>query len=127
MGINYTPDYQPKGDVRSTYNDGKWHEWTGENNPVHPDTLVDFTVRAGRTHTFGDAGCLRWDHVGSGGDIVAFRVAKEHVETPTVEISQVEPREFWLCKGKIAGDYRVKDRKPFLYYDEVIHVKEVLS
>jgi hypothetical protein len=109
------------------YNDGKWHEWTGGDCPVHPDTLVDFTLEAGRTHTFGNAGCLRWDHRGSSGDIVAFRVAKEYVGTPTVEISQVEPRELWFVKDDCVGHYRMISHEPLNGWDEVIHVKEVLT
>ena len=70
----------------TNYNDGKWHGWNGGECPVHPKTVVDvFFADGQKGSSKEEAKGLRWSRISSIGDIVAFRVVKEHRE----------PREYW--------------------------------
>ena len=110
------------------YNDGKWHEWTGGENPVHPLSEVHYTV--GNGYTNGGqrlSGVLRWDIMGSHG-IVAFRVSKVYPPVEIKEPTLVETRELWFVKDFSKRAYLRLDYAPNRgYWDEVIHVKEVLT
>ena len=65
----------------TNYNDGKWHGWNGGERPVHPNTVVDVFFADGRKGSSKEeAKVLRWSRISSIGDIVAFRVVKEHRE-----------------------------------------------
>ena len=99
----------------TNYNDGKWHGWNGGECPVHPETVVvvqlgwDTRINVDKdTSGYTEcAGSLRWTHIGGGGDIIFFRVVKEHKE----------PREFWVDPhDKRAYEHYVKGG---------IHVREV--
>ncbi len=53
-----------------------WIEWHGGERPVAIESMVDVKLRRG-THSFsGPARALYWDHTGSSGDIIAYRLAK---------------------------------------------------
>jgi len=66
------------------YNDGKWHGWNGGECPVHPESVVEIKAAAG-WQAEGKAQSAFWDHNISDGNIVDFRVVKEHNG----------PREVW--------------------------------
>jgi hypothetical protein len=60
-----------------------WIEWSGGPCPVEPDTIVrvqiraDTRERADRDHDFDEpAGDWRWDHQGTRGDIIAYRIVR---------------------------------------------------
>jgi len=121
-----TPEITREEPLAINYNDGKWHEWAGGPIPVHPLSEVHYTMRWGGTDSGDDlAGDLDWVHCGLDHDIVAFRVSKEYVETPTVEIGPVEPKELWFVRDKM-GMYLKFTSKPDTRWNEVIHVKEIL-
>ena len=71
------------------YNDGKIHGWNGGDCPVHPESVVEFWMRGGSTME-DEAGIARWVHIKTGGDIIAFRVVKQHVE----------PKAIWVNEAK---------------------------
>lgn len=71
------------------YNDGKWHGWNGGECPVHPRSFVEISWRLKDGDITGSgmpdaAECWFWNG-NDIGDIIAFRVIKEHKE----------PREFY--------------------------------
>lgn len=71
----------------TNYNDGKWHGWNGGECPVHLKSNVRVLWHSddGEDVRCGMAGYLAW--LGNErGNIVAFRVIKEHKE----------PRDLWL-------------------------------
>ncbi len=51
--------------------DNDWIEWHGGHRPVHPDVVVQY--RTGLSAGVDSAGALRWQHTGSGTDIIAYR------------------------------------------------------
>ena len=63
------------------YETGVWHGWNGGECPVHPQSVVQ-VQHVTRCETVASE--LAWMHNGLIGDIIAFRVVKEHKE----------PREF---------------------------------
>ena len=104
------------------YNDGKWHEWHGGDNPVHDRSEVHYTLSNGTTSNLGRASIeVTWDNSWCKEDfrVVAFRVSKEY---------KVKPKEYWLYSSK-RGLTSVFETKPSKYlsamYDKVIHVREV--
>lgn len=102
------------------YNDGKWHGWNGGECPVHPETVVDVRFAGDPIEEPVKAKTWSWMHDCEDGNIVAFRVIKEHRE----------PREFWIYDTK-AFDNKV-DASDLASYDgaepgSVIHVREVLE
>ena len=110
----------------TNYNDGNWHGWNGGECPVHPETVVEFRLRD-RVQEYGimqnRATSCDWTHDDDSGDIIAFRVVKEHRE----------PREFWLVpnSGDIMWVYSDQIRAKLIAdgygSGEVIHVREVLE
>lgn len=93
----------------TNYNDGEWHGWNGGECPVHPDSVVQTMIRSEIGKEWDDeefkASGYRWNRCGDIGDIIAFRVVKEHKE----------PREFWVRKitkfslnGSVTG-YRYQE------------------
>jgi len=99
------------------YNDGKWHEWFGEDNPVHPKSEVQITLIGGYTHGKGVlSDSLNWSQLDKQ-NIVAFRVFKVY-ERP-------EPKEYWFVKDLHECEYTKLNYYPAGIWDEVIHVKEV--
>lgn len=59
-----------------------WTLWYGGPWTDSPATVVDYRMRCGITLTAGaPASELRWEHIGAGGDIVAYRV-HEALDTP---------------------------------------------
>ena len=60
-------------------NDG-WIDWSGGECPVPIGVTVDVTHRHGKKYLKQSAGCEGlarfWDHTGSGGDIIAYRISK---------------------------------------------------
>ena len=67
----------------TNYNDGSWWGWNGGECPVHPETVVEIQ-HANREQI--EACDVRWTKKNFSGDVVAFRVIKEHKE----------PREVWM-------------------------------
>lgn len=52
-----------------------WIKWNGGANPVAHDTVVGVRLRAGG-YEEAAAWRFRWDHLGGGGDIIAYRVVQ---------------------------------------------------
>jgi len=109
-GVDSSCNYTSSTFVQATpaidYNNGKWHGWTGGIIPVHHRTQIHYTLSSGYTSVVGrGAGGLNWDYKRRDIDdgIVAFRVSKEYVETPTLEIK--EPLEFWFFNGNRSEGY----------------------
>ena len=102
----------------TNYNDGKWHGWNGGECPVHmrSEVRVLWCSDDREEVRHGMAGNLHW--LGNEyGDIVAFRVTKEHKE----------PREFWIVDGVIIYDNYDQCMKNTDGNDNIIHVREVLE
>lgn len=57
-----------------------WIDWKGGECPVPVGLAVDVTHRHGKKYLKQRAGCEGlarfWDHTGSGGDIIAYRISK---------------------------------------------------
>ena len=53
---------------------GPWIKWSGGECPVPTDTIVEIELRNGDVLRSCLASCYRWDHHGSRGDIVRYRV-----------------------------------------------------
>ena len=70
------------------YNDGKIHGWNGGDCPVHPETVVEYWLRAGVEGGRHEADGLLWGHSKSAGDIIAFQVVKEHREPKTIWVNE---------------------------------------
>lgn len=61
-------------DVSNEVSDG-WIEWSGGDMPVRSGVRVEYRMRDGATDSYGvKAHILRWDHAGTEGDIIAYRV-----------------------------------------------------
>lgn len=69
------------------YNDGKIHGWNGGECPVHPESRVITWHRNNLTQST-ESGEYWWDHKGTGGDIIAFRVTKVHREPKTIWVNE---------------------------------------
>jgi hypothetical protein len=64
-----------EGQAPHTTRDDGWIEWNGGECPVGPDVMVEFVCRNGETDKC-HAKNLRWSWVGTGGDIIKYRVVK---------------------------------------------------
>lgn len=71
----------------TNYNDGTIHGWNGGDCPVHPETVVEYWMREGGNSEC-KAGKLRWKHTENSGDIIAFRVIKQHVEPKVIWVNE---------------------------------------
>lgn len=61
-----------------------WIEWAGGECPVHPDTRVEIEYRDGDpTSSFGSAYGWRWNHQGTAGDIVRYRIVRPPLDFHT--------------------------------------------
>jgi hypothetical protein len=72
------------------YNNGQIFGWNGGECPVHPETVVRYWLRCGRTFDENTAYALRWSHQESAGDIVAFQVVKQHVEPKVIWVNETK-------------------------------------
>ena len=54
-----------------------WKPWTGGECPVPKGTLVDVKFKGISTRVAKPAGILRWGHLKSLGDIIAYRIHEE--------------------------------------------------
>ena len=97
----------------TNYNDGNWHGWNGGECPMHGRCDVqivwqfkDGTIRDGQST--GPAYDWNWEG-NEHGDIVAFRVIKEHQE----------PREFWVHPWTLEAATEC--------VEHYIHVREVIE
>lgn len=51
-----------------------WQPWSGGECPEPAPVLVEYRMRCGLTVTRGTpAGDVRWNHAGTGSDVVAYR------------------------------------------------------
>lgn len=69
-----------------------WYGWNGGECPVHPETRVELRFFGRETNKFetdAPADEFRWDHMGTDGDIIAFRIVKLYREPR-------KPREWWV-------------------------------
>lgn len=62
---------------------GKWIDWNGGECPAVLDRLVDVRFRDGYQSPSRDGKDLRWSHIGSDGDIIAYRIVKPSYEGAT--------------------------------------------
>ena len=55
-----------------------WIEWSGGECPVEPNTLVDYVTICGEPALYCDcASTLRWKHLSSPCDIIAYRIHRK--------------------------------------------------
>jgi hypothetical protein len=64
----------------------EWIEWNGGECPVHPKTVVHVQLRYERRDEIYGSTCVpasnwKWHHYGNIGDIIAYKVIKEHQPT----------------------------------------------
>ena len=87
---------------REKMNKPKWIRHRGGNQPVDSGITVEYRMRdsgvASRPELASD---LRWDHRGSGGDIMAYRVIEE---TKDQEIEEVKKTNFGTITYKLEID-----------------------
>lgn len=82
-----------------------WIEWAGGQCPVDAGTLVDLKFKSGvASSRRPPAGNFRWEHVNSGGDIVAYRVAAVLVDAPKQPESDEAKRERLEANLKAAAE-----------------------
>jgi hypothetical protein len=105
----------------SDYNNGQIHGWNGGECPVHPETVVKFWTRDGRSFSEGTAKCLRWSNLSENSDIIAFQVVKQHVEPKVIWVneyrttksgwdSEADAKKYAMDATRIAVKYvEVKD------------------
>ena len=103
-----------RGDIMSDYNDGEWHGWNGEDMKpagIHSKSVIEYvwhnaiSNRAGKSERV--AGYDEKDVGPAWGDILKFRVVKEHKG----------PREFWVDPDRCIAVQS--------YHAGFIHVREV--
>lgn len=56
--------------------DDGWITWTGGECPVEGNVVVQVRYRSGAECTYYAANSCKWDHAGTSGDIIAYRVVK---------------------------------------------------
>jgi hypothetical protein len=88
-------DYKHEVRRPTDYNNGQIHGWNGGDCPVHPETVVRYWLRSGRTFDENTAHALRWCHNESAGDIVAFQVVKAYVEPKVIWVNEANLLEDW--------------------------------
>lgn len=75
-GCNY-----PEGECLGLCAAPRWIPWAGGERPVDPDAWVTYTMRGGLTvASLTRAVDLRWSHLESAADIVAYRVLDKAVK-----------------------------------------------
>lgn len=72
------------------YNNGQIHGWNGGDCPVHPETVVKFWMRDGENVSEKQAKGIRWGHIESHGDIIAFQVVKQHAEPKVIWVNETK-------------------------------------
>lgn len=66
--------------------------WNGGECPVGYGVKVEYKMKSGPSEVFeGFPDGLRWEHIGSGGDIIAYRVVKKEVKPAKVDAEE-EPK-----------------------------------
>lgn len=109
----------------TNYNDGKWHAWNGGGCPLHPLSEVRVLWLIGEHCAeirCGLAVNLAW-RGNPHGEIIAFRVIKEHKE----------PREFWITEypeGEMCIHANKASAEKVGTADrngQIIHVREVIE
>lgn len=107
------------------YNDGKWHNWSGEPNPVHDRSEVDVVWHTPENGAVGKyegviAGGIRenWAHV------LKFRVTKPYTA----------PCDFWILNDKMGRFLDIYKTKEIAEHNigtapggRIIHVREVIE
>jgi hypothetical protein len=79
-------NYNDKNGVPD-WNNGKIHGWNGGYCPVHPKTELKVWFRNGGID-YWPAKALEWTHQDRPGDIIAFRVVKEHREPKVIWVNE---------------------------------------
>ena len=71
------------------YVTGQIYGWNGGECPVHPETVVEYWTRSGRTSALrSKATYLEWEHVNSIGDIVCFQVITPYAEPKVIYVNE---------------------------------------
>lgn len=73
------------GHIMSNESQREWVRWDGEGKPAYMG-MIEIKFRDGATDR-GQSSFFRWDHIGSLGDIVAWRPALPSVDSEKVEIA----------------------------------------
>lgn len=98
------------------YNNGQIWGWNSGDCPVHPETEVRYWLRRARDVCETTAKDLRWSHIDSGGDIIAFQVVKAHFEPKVIWVnecatsksvwdSEADAKKFAMHATRIAVKY----------------------
>lgn len=74
--------------------DGGWIPWHGRECPVPAGIKIEVTLRCGDTHTSGDPKEFRWNHAGTAGDIIAYRITQ-----PAPTPQPPAPAPYYLVHG----------------------------
>ena len=83
------------------YEVGKWYGWNGGECPVHPETVVEVQFDTDRDVDKAKFWGWQHQHEGTGSDIIAFRIIKEHKEPREVWMSWSGSLQCWiLCDPK---------------------------
>jgi len=77
------------------YNNGQIHGWNGGDCPVHSETVVKYWMRDGKSVNERQAKNIRWGHIESHGDIIAFQVVKAYVEPKFIWVNEANLLEDW--------------------------------
>jgi len=71
------------------YVTGQIYGWNGGECPVHPETVVEYWTRSGRTSALrSKATYLEWEHGNSSGDIVCFQLITPYVEPKVIWVNE---------------------------------------
>jgi hypothetical protein len=71
------------------YVTGQIYGWNGGECPVHPEAVVEYWTRSGRTSALrSKATCLEWEHGNSIGDIIAFKVITPYAEPKVIWVNE---------------------------------------
>lgn len=90
----------------TNYNDGNWYGWNGGACPVHPETVVEVRFLSRDAEHIRMSDCAElwvWQTDGSGDDIIAFRVIREHREPREVWIRTDDTGYQWLSAPDLKG------------------------
>ena len=77
------------------YNNGQIHGWNGGDCPVHSETVVKYWMRDGKSVNERQAKNIRWGHIESHGDIIAFQVVKAYVEPKVIWVNEYADGTCW--------------------------------
>lgn len=97
---------------REKMNKPKWIRHRGGNQPVDSGITVEYRMRDSGVSSRPElASDLRWDHRGSGGDIMAYRVIEEAKDQEIEEVKVADVKlemmqgDSWVTIGRVSPDF----------------------